>query len=177
MYLILFGAPGVGKGTQAKIIEKNKGIPQISTGDMLRSAVKKGTDLGQKAGELMKRGELVPDDLMIELIKDRISEPDANHGFILDGFPRTIAQADALDHLMHDLKLPDFHCVEITVPAEDIIARLVARRQCDHCGTDYNLNSNPPPADMICPKCGGHIFQRPDDNEETISNRLTQYNE
>ena len=175
MYLILFGAPGVGKGTQAKLISKKHKIPQISTGDMLRAAVKNKTELGKKAGEIMSRGELVPDDLILEMIKERFGLDDCKNGFILDGFPRTLAQAEGLDKLMQHLKLPEFNCFEISVPDQDIISRLVSRRLCSNCGTDYNLITNPPPEDLKCIICGGEIIQRKDDNEETITNRLKVY--
>ncbi len=175
MHLILFGAPGVGKGTQAKLISKNFNIPQISTGEMLRDAVKDETDLGKKASLLMNQGKLVPDEIMLELIKERISHQDCETGFILDGFPRTIAQAKGLDKLFYELHLPDVICIEINVPDEEIINRLVSRRLCEQCGTDYNLITNPPPENMRCDKCGGNIIQRKDDNKETISNRLNVY--
>ncbi len=175
MHLILFGAPGVGKGTQAKLISEKYNVPQISTGDMLREAVKAETDLGKKASELMNAGKLVPDEIMLALIKNRISKEDCSKGFILDGFPRTIAQAEGLDKLFTDLSLPDITCIEINVPDDEIINRLISRRLCEKCGTDYNLITNPPPRDMLCLKCGGNIIQRKDDNEETISNRLKVY--
>lgn len=177
MHLILFGAPGVGKGTQAKLISGKYNIPQISTGDMLRSAVKNKTELGQKAGAIMASGQLVPDDLILQMIKERFKMDDCKNGFILDGFPRTLAQAKGLDKLMYELHLPDFKCIEISVPDKDIILRLVSRRLCSNCGSDYNLITNPPPQNMKCIKCGGDIIQRKDDNEETISNRLKVYNE
>jgi adenylate kinase len=177
MYLILFGAPGVGKGTQAKLISEKFNIPQISTGDMLRNAVKNQTELGKKAGEIMTRGELVPDDLILKMIKERFNRDDCKNGFILDGFPRTIPQAEGLDKLMQELNLPAFRCIEIAVPDAEIIARLVSRRLCKSCGKDYNLISNPPPDDLKCLNCGGDIIQRKDDNKETISNRLQVYNE
>jgi adenylate kinase len=176
MYLILFGAPGVGKGTQAKFISEKQKIPQISTGDMLRAAVKKQTELGKKAGEIMSRGELVPDEIILGMIKERFGMDDCKNGFILDGFPRTLAQAEELDKLMKELNLPDFKCIEIAVPDQDIISRLVSRRLCSNCGADYNLITNPPPEDMKCIKCGGEIIQRKDDKEETITNRLKVYN-
>ena len=175
MYLILFGAPGVGKGTQAKLISKNFHIPQISTGDMLRDAVREKTALGNKANLLMNQGKLVPDEIMLALIKERISKPDCENGFILDGFPRTIAQAEGLDELFAGLGLSHITCIEIGVPEEEIIRRLVSRRICEKCGTDYNLITNPPPEDMVCVKCGGPVIQRKDDNEETIGKRLTVY--
>jgi len=177
MYLILFGAPGVGKGTQAKLVSKKLNIPQISTGDMLRAAVKNQTELGKQAGAIMSRGELVPDDLILNMIKERFGQDDCKNGFILDGFPRTLAQADGLDKLMKELNLPEFTCIEITVPDKDIIDRLVSRRGCSKCGADYNLSTNPPPADNKCVKCGGEIIQRKDDNEETIGNRLKVYSD
>jgi adenylate kinase len=175
MHLILFGAPGVGKGTQAKLISKKFNIPQISTGDMLRDAVKGQSELGQKASLLMNQGKLVPDEIILELIRNRISLDDCQNGFILDGFPRTIAQAEELDKLFSELKLSDVKCIEIFVPDEEIIKRLVSRRLCEKCGTDYNLITNPPPEDMTCIKCSGNIIQRKDDNQETISNRLSVY--
>ncbi len=177
MYLILFGAPGVGKGTQAKLISSKHNIPQISTGEMLRAAVKSQSELGRKAGEIMSRGELVPDDLILEMIKERFGRDDCKYGFILDGFPRTLPQAKGLNTLMQELKLPEFKCIEISVPDWDIISRLVSRRLCNNCGTDYNLITNPPPDNMKCLKCGGEIIQRKDDKEETISNRLKVYND
>jgi adenylate kinase len=175
MYLILFGAPGVGKGTQAKLISKNYNIPQISTGDMLRDAVKNETELGKEASLLMNQGKLVPDEIMLALIKERILRPDCNRGFILDGFPRTIAQAEGLDKLFAELQLSDVICIEINVPDEEIINRLVSRRLCEKCGTDYNLITNPPPDNLKCKKCAGNIIQRKDDNHETISKRLRVY--
>lgn len=123
----------------------------------------------------MNQGKLVPDEIMLELIKNRISFPDCQNGFILDGFPRTIAQAKGLDALFTELSLPAVTCIEISVPDEEIIKRLVSRRICEKCGTDYNLITNPPSPDMICGKCGGKIIRRKDDNEETISNRLKVY--
>ena len=177
MYIILFGAPGVGKGTQAKIISKKFDIPQISTGDMLREAVREKSELGQKASMIMAKGKLVPDNIILELIKSRISKKDCKKGFILDGFPRTLEQAKSLDQLMLKLHLPPFKCVEITVAESEIIERLINRRICENCGKDYNLRNNPPPADMTCINCGGKIIQRKDDNEETIKGRIKVYHE
>jgi adenylate kinase len=144
---------------------------------MLRQAVKDKSELGLKAGELMAQGKLVPDDLMLDLIKSRITLPDCSYGFILDGFPRTITQAEGLDALMRSLHLPEFTCIEIVVPDHAIVERLISRRLCDGCGRDYNLKTNPPPDDLVCPVCGGNIHQRKDDNEETITNRLSVYQE
>lgn len=177
MYLILFGAPGVGKGTQAKKISKDYGIPQISTGDMLREAVREKTELGKKAEAIMNRGELVPDDLMLNLIRERISKPDCVHGLILDGFPRTTPQAQELSKLMQEMRLPTFTCIEITVPNEKIINRLTSRMTCSSCGKDYNPAFGQVPDDMKCTKCGGAIITRSDDNKETIQKRLNVYNE
>jgi adenylate kinase len=176
MYLILFGAPGAGKGTQAKFLKDFYGIPHISTGEMLREAVKAETELGRQAGKLMTAGHLVPDKIMLGLIKQRISQKDCDHGFILDGFPRTLHQARGLDKLMADLGLPHLICIEIIVAPDLIIKRLVNRRICESCGTDYNLITNPPPPDLRCVKCGGKIVRRRDDNEETIRQRLEVYN-
>ena len=177
MHIILFGAPGVGKGTQAKKISKEYGIPQVSTGDMLREAVREQTELGKQAGSLMNRGELVHDDLMLNLIKERVKKPDCAKGLILDGFPRTIPQADALSHLMKHLNFPCFTCIEITAPSEIIIGRITSRMTCSSCGKDYNPAITPAPADMMCTKCGNKIKSRQDDNEETIRRRLNVYQE
>lgn len=177
MYLILFGAPGVGKGTQAKRISQRFSIPQISTGDILREAVRKGTKLGKRAEEFMKKGQLVPDQLMLDIIKERISQSDCDHGFILDGFPRTIPQAQGLAKLMNTMELPPFILVEITVPDEIIIKRLSGRKTCSQCGADYNDHTHPAPPDNICIVCGGKITRRSDDNPETIKKRLQVYRE
>ncbi len=175
MYLILFGAPGAGKGTQAKRISKEYGIPQISTGDMLREAVRLQSDLGKKAESIMAAGQLVPDDLMLKLIEERITKPDCNNGLILDGFPRTIPQAEELTLLMNKLNLPPFTCLEISVPEDVITKRLSSRKTCSKCGADFNPATNPAPADMKCPICGGDIITRTDDNEETVKNRLNVF--
>jgi adenylate kinase len=175
MYLILFGAPGVGKGTQAKLISTNMDIAHLSTGEMLRDAVKKQTELGKRAANLIAYGQLVADDIMLGLIGERISEPDCKKGFILDGFPRTIIQAQGLEKLLNDMDLPQPVCIDIVVPNDAIITRLVNRRLCSKCGTDYNLKTNPPGEDMICSKCGGQIIQRDDDKEDTIRERLNVY--
>jgi adenylate kinase len=175
MYLILFGAPGVGKGTQAKFISAHFKIAHISTGEILREAVKANTELGRKAGELISHGKLVPDGIMLDLIRERIAKPDCKSGFILDGFPRTIVQAQELTQLMSDLNLPGFICIEITVPDSDIIKRLLNRRLCESCGTDYNLITNPPAQAGICDVCAGKIIRRKDDNEQTITHRLEVY--
>ncbi len=177
MYVILFGAPGVGKGTQAKLISQKYNIPQISTGDMLREAIRLGTDLGKKAEAIIARGELVSDEIMLGLINERISQPDCKNGFILDGFPRTIAQAEGLDRLFAEKKLAAPVCIEITVPETEIIKRLTSRRICEQCGAIFDPVTNPIPKNLICPNCGGRIVKRQDDNEETIHKRLQVYHE
>ncbi|MCZ2222621.1 MAG: adenylate kinase [Chitinophagales bacterium] len=172
MRIILFGSPGVGKGTQAKIISKNFNIPHISTGDILRKAVKEQTELGKKAGEIMSRGELVPDDLMIALIKEVLTSAECVNGFILDGFPRTTVQAIALDKLFSQIEISDAVLIYITADENEIIKRLNNRRACKQCGSIYvlkdieNLNT--------CPNCGAKnsFYLRNDDKEDVIKNRL-----
>jgi len=175
MYLILFGAPGVGKGTQSKRLSREFSIPQVSTGDMLRQAIKTESDLGNQVKSRMERGELVPDEVILSLIEQRIQEPDCSKGFILDGFPRTIPQAEGLGELMQKLNLPAFRCIEIDVPDEIIIHRLSERKICNSCGTDYNPTLNPEPADHICTRCGGSIVSRNDDTNHTVRKRLDIY--
>ncbi len=175
MYLILFGAPGVGKGTQAKMISNYYKIPQISTGDMLREAVRNKGEFGKSAQNYMDKGSLVPDDLILKLIKQRILRPDCSDGFILDGFPRTIAQAEGLTTLMQEIHLPPFILIEIQVSDHTIMDRLLGRKTCSQCGADYNKLTRPAPENNICTNCGGKITTRDDDNEETIQNRLQVY--
>ncbi len=175
MYLILLGAPGAGKGTQAKMIMKKYDIPQISTGDILRNEVSEQTALGKKAKDIMERGELVSDDIILSMVENRIAKPDCQNGFILDGFPRTIPQAEGLDEIIRKNPRINLKVVEIVVPEEKIISRLTSRRVCSNCGKDYNLNLNPPPPDGRCTVCGGEIIQRDDDKESTIRNRLKVY--
>lgn len=175
MRLMLLGAPGAGKGTQGKQIEKKYKIPQVSTGDILRAALRDWTPLGRQAKSYMDKGELVPDNIMINLIRERLQKDDCKNGFILDGFPRSIPQAEALAKLLTELDSPLDSVISIEVPEEKIVNRLKSRRICRKCGKDFNLITNPPPADMKCPVCKGEIFQRNDDKEETIRNRLTVY--
>ncbi len=177
MNLILLGPPGAGKGTQAKRIVEKYGIPQISTGDMFREAVAKGTELGKKAKEYMDRGELVPDEIVIGIVRERLSQPDCEKGFILDGFPRTIAQAEALDEMLDDMGRKIDAVINIVVPDEEIMKRIVYRRVCKECGAVYNLIYSPPKQDGVCDKCGGELYQRDDDKEETVRERLRVYKE
>ena len=173
--IILFGAPGAGKGTYSAELVKKYGIPQISTGDMLRAAVKEGTELGQKAHEFMKNGELVPDPMVIEMVHNRIQRPDASKGFILDGFPRTVTQAQSLDQMLHKMNIELSAVVKIEISKETIISRLSGRRVCTNCGATYNVLTMKPQKEGICDKCGHELIQRPDDQPETILNRLAIY--
>ncbi len=177
MNLILLGPPGGGKGTQAKRIVEKYGIPQISTGDILREAVAKGTELGKKAKEYMDKGELVPDEVVIGIVKERLAQPDCEKGFILDGFPRTLKQAEALDEILEDMNKKIDAVINISVPDEEIIKRIVYRRVCKNCGAVYNLIYSPPKEDNKCDKCGGELYQRDDDKEETVKERLRVYKE
>ncbi|MBE8540306.1 adenylate kinase [Geoglobus acetivorans] len=177
MNLILLGPPGAGKGTQAKRIVEKYGIPQISTGDMLRDAVAKGTELGKKAKEYMDKGELVPDEVVIGIVKERLMQPDCENGFILDGFPRTINQAEALDDILDEMNRKIDAVINIAVPDEEILKRIVYRRICKECGAVYNLIYSPPKVDGKCDKCGGDLYQRDDDKEETVKERLRVYRE
>lgn len=173
MNLILLGAPGAGKGTQAEAISAKLGIPQISTGNMLREAVKNGTELGLKAKAAMESGALVSDEIVIGILKDRIAEPDAANGFILDGFPRTVAQAEALDTMGVQID----KVLEIYVPNERIIARMSGRRVCEACGASYHVEYKPTKAEGVCDACGGKTVQRKDDAPETVLERLDVYAE
>ena len=175
MYLIIFGAPGVGKGTQAKRLSKEFSIPQISTGDMLREAVQKETELGKKAKELMEKGELVPDNIMLNIIRERITRADCDHGFILDGFPRTIPQAEQYDAILRDTDSSIDYVFNLAVGEDILIKRLTGRMGCEDCGKDFNRFFSPPEKEGVCDACGGNLVSRSDDNEETVKNRLTVY--
>ncbi|NVM31374.1 MAG: adenylate kinase [Candidatus Helarchaeota archaeon] len=169
MKLILLGAPGAGKGTQSKYIAEKLGIPQISTGDILRKAVREGTEVGQMAKSYMDEGKLVPDDVIIEIMKARLDEPDCARGYILDGFPRTINQAEKLEGIAQiDV------VINLQVSTETILKRLTGRRSCAKCGAVYNLSFKPPPQEGKC-ECGGEIYQRDDDKEETVLKRIETY--
>jgi adenylate kinase len=177
MKLILLGAPGAGKGTVAKLLTKIDGSVQISTGDILRAAVAAGTELGKKAQAAMKAGELVSDDLIMGIMGERLKEDDCKNGYLLDGFPRTIPQAEALKVLLADMGEELDAVVNIDVPRDVILDRLTTRRTCEDCGEIYNVKSKPPKEEGKCDKCGGAVVQRDDETEEAISNRLDVYNE
>lgn len=177
MKLILLGAPGAGKGTVAKELTKLDGSVQISTGDILRGAVQAGSELGKQAEAFMKAGDLVPDDLIMGIMGDRLQEPDCENGFLLDGFPRTIPQAEALKVLLTKLDIELDFAVEIDVPRDVILDRLTTRRTCVDCGAIYNVKSMPTKVEGVCDKCGGNVVQRDDETEEAISNRLDVYTE
>ena len=179
MKLILLGAPGAGKGTVAKLLTDVDGSVQISTGDILRGAVQAGTELGKQADAFMKAGDLVPDDLIMGIMEARLQEPDCDKGFLLDGFPRTIPQAEALKDLLQKLGIELDMAVNLDVPREVILDRLTTRRTCSNsdCQAIYNVKSNPPTQEGVCDKCGSPVIQRDDETEEAISKRLETYNE
>lgn len=173
MNIILMGLPGAGKGTQASEIVKKYPIPHISTGDMFRKAIKEETDLGKQAKSYMDRGELVPDEVTIGIVRERLAEEDAKKGFLLDGFPRTVEQADALNSILSGLGREVDAVINIKVPEEELMNRLTGRRICEVCGTTYHLVFNPPKVEGICDLDGGKLYQREDDNPETVANRLS----
>ncbi len=175
MRLIFLGPPGAGKGTQAEFICRDFHIKQLSTGDLLRFHRKQGTELGRKAQQYMDRGELVPDSLIIDMIKEELVKPEYKNGYLLDGFPRTIAQAEALDKLLEELNQKLDYVLILDVQTEEIVTRLTARRTCKICGKTYHLIFNPPKVDGKCDIDGGELYQRTDDNEETVRNRLAVY--
>jgi adenylate kinase len=172
MNIVLMGLPGAGKGTQADKIVEKYAIPHISTGDMFRAAIKGGTELGLKAKSFMDDGALVPDEVTIGIVRERLSKSDCDNGFLLDGFPRTVPQAAALDALLLDLNKNVEYVLNIQVEQEELIKRLTGRRICKECGTAYHLVFNPPQVDGVCDKDGGELYQRADDNPETVTNRL-----
>lgn len=172
--LVLLGAPGAGKGTQAKMLSERYSIPHISTGDILRENLKSGTDLGLKAREYMDRGELVPDSVLIDIIKDRLSRKDVDKGFLLDGYPRTIPQADALEDILVQLDKKLDAVIDIVVPDQELVERLAGRRMC-RCGASYHLKFNPPKVSGKCEFCGGDLYHRDDDTETAVKTRLAAY--
>jgi len=175
MNLILLGPPGAGKGTQAKMIVERYPVPQISTGDILRSAVKNGTPLGKQARAYMEKGELVPDEVVIGIIDERLRAPDCKAGFILDGFPRTTPQAEALQTILDKIGKSVDHVINIEVDPEELVRRLTGRRTCKDCGAMFHIAFHPPAKEGACDRCRGALYQREDDREETIRTRLKEY--
>ncbi len=175
MHILLMGPPGAGKGTQAANLVNEFAIPHISTGDMFRAAVKEGTELGKQAKACMDAGKLVPDEVTIGIVRERLAKPDCKKGFILDGFPRTVEQADALTGILKDIGLQLTRVLNINVPAADLVERAVGRRICKKCGATYHIKFNPAKVEGICDVCGGELFQRADDSEATMKSRLAVY--
>jgi len=177
MRLILLGPPGSGKGTQAAALVDRYGVPQISTGDLLRQERSAGTDLGTRAAAYMDRGELVPDELVLAMLRQRLQKPDCAKGFVLDGFPRTVPQAEALETILADLGVELDAVLDIEVPDDEIESRITGRRSCPDCNLIYHVVTKPPKVAGICDKCGGRLVQRSDDSAETVRNRLRVYHE
>ena len=177
MKIIMLGAPGAGKGTQAKRIAEKYTIPHISTGDIFRANIKNGTELGKKAKEYMDQGALVPDELTCDLVMDRIQQDDCKNGFVLDGFPRTIPQAEALDEALNKIGQKMDYAIDVDVPDENIVNRMGGRRACLSCGATYHVEFNPTKAEGICDACGAQTVLRDDDKPETVQKRLTVYHE
>lgn len=177
MNVVLLGPPGAGKGTQAERVAKSCEVPHVSTGDMLRDSVAKGTELGKLAKGYMERGELVPDDVIIGIVKERLLEPDAEKGFILDGFPRTLAQAIALESELSSLGRTIDFVVNIEVSDEEVVRRISGRRICRSCGKPYHVEFNPPKVEGVCDVCGGQLYRRADDEPEAVRKRLEVYHE
>lgn len=175
MNIILLGPPGAGKGTQAKMLVNEFALPHISTGDMFRAAIKQGTEVGLKAKAIMDAGQLVPDEITIDIVQARLGQSDCASGFLLDGFPRTVPQAQALDRILERLGCSLDAAVNIDVANTAIIARMAGRRVCRQCGASYHLEFNPPREAGKCDQCGGELYQRSDDSEETVANRLKVY--
>ena len=177
MKIIMLGAPGAGKGTQAKRIAEKYTIPHISTGDIFRANIKNGTELGKKAKEYMDQGALVPDELTCDLVMDRIQQDDCKNGFVLDGFPRTIPQAEALDEALNKIGQKMDYAIDVDVPDENIVNRMGGRRACLSCGATYHVEFNPTKAEGICDACGAQTVLRDDDKPETVQKRLTVYHD
>lgn len=175
MNLMLFGAPGAGKGTQAKFLIEKYNIPQISTGDILRAAIVDKTAMGMEAKKFMDAGQLVPDSTIIGIIKDRLAESDCKNGFILDGFPRTLAQAEALNELMENMKIKLDKVISLNVPDELIVGRITGRRVCSKCGASFHVEFNPSKKENVCDYCEAELIIRKDDNEQTVKSRLEAY--
>lgn len=177
MRIVMLGAPGAGKGTQAKKLIDKYGVPQVSTGDLLRAAVTAGTGLGREAKSYMDKGELVPDSVVLGMVEERLRQDDCKDGYILDGFPRNTAQAQALDGILAELDMQLDAALSVDVPFDELMKRLTGRRTCSGCGQMYNIYFNPPREENVCDKCGADLYQRDDDREETINKRLEVYNE
>lgn len=177
MKIIMLGAPGAGKGTQAKLIAEKYGVPHVSTGDILRANIKNGTELGREAKKYMDQGLLVPDELTVKILLDRVADEDCKNGYVLDGFPRTIPQAEVLDKVLSELGDRIDHAINVDVPDENIVSRMGGRRACLSCGATYHLVHVPPKKDGVCDKCGGELVLRDDDKPETVRNRLSVYHE
>ncbi|QQY79394.1 adenylate kinase [Keratinibaculum paraultunense] len=175
MRLILLGPPGAGKGTQASAIVKKYNIPHISTGDIFRENIKMGTELGKKVKEYMDKGLLVPDDIVVSIVKDRILKDDCKDGFLLDGFPRTVNQGEALDKELSNMGLKLDKVINLNVEKEILIERITGRRICKDCGATYHIKFNPPAKKGICDNCGGKLYQREDDTQETVEKRIEVY--
>ncbi len=176
MHIILMGPPGAGKGTQAEMMAKEFSVPHVSTGDIFRSAIKEGTEMGKKAKEYMDKGALVPDEIVVGIMKERLQKPDCAEGVLLDGFPRTAEQAEALDEVLQELGMSIDAVVNVEVEDEELVSRLTGRRVCQKCGTTYHVKHNPPKVRNICDHCGGELYQRSDDTVETVKERLSVYN-
>lgn len=175
MRIILLGAPGSGKGTQAQKLSASRAIPQVSTGDLLREAVRAGTELGQRAKQAMDSGQLVSDDIVLGIIRERLAQADAAPGLILDGFPRNIAQAESLDTVLEEIGAPLDAVILMDVDFDILLKRITGRRSCSGCSRVYNVHTFPPTTEGVCDECGGELTQRADDNEETVGNRLRVY--
>ena len=175
MYILLMGPPGAGKGTQAEKLIRDYGIPQISTGDMFRAAVKSGTALGKEAKSYMDKGALVPDSVTVGIVKERLAQDDCKKGWILDGFPRTTAQASALDAILHDLGIQLTAVLDFNVNRDDLVKRVSGRLVCRQCGASFHKEFRPPKQEGVCDNCGGELYQRADDNEVTVRERLAVY--
>ena len=175
MYILLMGPPGAGKGTQAEKLIREYGIPQISTGDMFRAAVKSGTALGKEAKSYMDKGALVPDSVTVGIVKERLAQDDCKKGWILDGFPRTTAQASAMDAILHDLGIQLTAVLDFNVNRDDLVKRVSGRLVCRQCGASFHKEFRPPKQEGVCDNCGGELYQRADDNEVTVRERLAVY--
>lgn len=175
MKIIMLGAPGAGKGTQAKMIADKYGVPHVSTGDIFRANIKNGTELGMEAKKYMDQGLLVPDELTVKILLDRVSQPDCKNGYVLDGFPRTIPQAEVLDKALAELGESIDYAIDVDVPDENIVKRMSGRRACVSCGATYHVVHVPPKKEGICDRCGSELLLRDDDKPETVKNRLDVY--